>query len=81
MSLPAPLRARELKAQANLVDIVSRYTSLRKTGKQYVGRCPLHSERDPSFYVHPEKKVFYRFSCGTGGDVFEFVMRADGCNF
>jgi DNA primase len=81
MSPPKPFRAAEVKARANLVDLVSQYTTLRRAGKQYIGRCPFHSERYPSFYVHPAKRVFYCFGCGAGGDVFAFVMRANACDF
>jgi hypothetical protein len=79
--IPAPLDARELKARVNLVSLVGRFTHLRRSGRQFVGLCPLHSERHPSFYVHPEKQCFRCFGCGAGGDLFEFVMRAIGCDF
>lgn len=82
ISLPLPLLdARNVKARADFVCIASRYTSLRRSRRQYVGLCPFHSERHPSFYVHPEKKIFYCFGCGAGGDLFDFVMRAEGCDF
>src|SRR5258708_2906339 len=81
MSVPKPFRSAEVKAHANIVGIASPYTSLRKVGNQYVGRCPFHSERHASFYVHPEKKLFYCFGCGAGGDVFAFVMRINDCDF
>jgi len=79
--IPSPLVAREVKWQAEFVSIASRYTSLRRSGRQYVGLCPFHTERHPSFYVHPEKKIFYCFGCGAGGDLFDFVMRVEGCDF
>jgi hypothetical protein len=79
--IPKPFRANEVKARANFLEIVSQYTSLRRAGKQYLGRCPFHAEKLPSFYVHPVKKVFYCFGCGAGGDVFSFVMRILGCDF
>jgi hypothetical protein len=81
MRRPRPFVAAEVKASANIVEIVSQYTPLRRAGKQYVGLCPFHSERHPSFYVHTEKKVFHCFGCGTGGDVFSFVMQILGCDF
>ena len=80
MILP-PLDAREVKARADFVGIVSRYTRLRRVGRQWGGLCPVHSERHPSFYVHLEKKVFYCFGCGAGGDVFDFVMWVERCDF
>jgi hypothetical protein len=76
-----PLNARNLKSRTNLCAFVARFTALRRSGRQFVGLCPLHAERDPSFYVHPDKQVFYCFGCGAGGDVFTFVMRATGCDF
>jgi DNA primase len=81
MRSPKPFVAAEIKARANFVEIVWQYTPLRRAGKQYVGRCPFHSERHPSFYVHIEKKIFYCFGCGAGGDVFSFVMRILSCDF
>jgi DNA primase len=75
------LDARELKARVGLSVVASRFTQLRRSGRQLVGLCPLHSERHPSFYVHPEKQVFHCFGCGAGGDVFAFVMRVTGCDF
>jgi hypothetical protein len=79
--LPTPLDVRELKARVDLAAIAGQFTRLRRSGCQLVGLCPLHKERDPSFFVHPEKQCFKCFGCGAGGDVFEFVMRATGCNF
>jgi len=79
--IPPPVIARDLKSQCDFVAIVGRFTRLRRSGRQYVGLCPFHSERHPSFYVRPERKVFYCFGCGVGGDVFRFVMLAEGCDF
>lgn len=81
MRIPRPFVAAEVKARANFLEIVSQYTFLRRVGDQYMGRCPFHSERHASFYVHPQKKIFYCFGCGAGGDVFSFVMKITGCDF
>jgi CHC2 zinc finger len=81
MTVPLALDARDVKSRADFVAIASRYANLRRAGRQYVGRCPFHSERHPSFYVDPERKLFKCFGCGAGGDVFAFVMRAEGCDF
>jgi hypothetical protein len=81
IKLPAPLNARELKARVELVAIAGRFTRLRRSGRQLVGICPLHSERCPSFFVNPEKQVWKCFGCGAGGDVFEFVKRVTGSDF
>src|SRR5438445_299131 len=83
ISPPLPsLDAREVKARADFFAIASRYTRLHRAPRgQFVGLCPFHSERHPSCYVHPEKKIFYCFGCGGGGDLFDFIMRAEGCDF
>jgi hypothetical protein len=78
---PPPLNARLLKACVDFVALAEQFTRLRRTGRQFLGLCPLHKERHPSFYIHPEKKVFYCFGCGAGGDLFDFVMRVEGCDF
>jgi hypothetical protein len=81
-SLPLPsLDARGVKSRADFFALASLYTRLRRAGQQFVGLCPFHSERHPSFYIHPEKKSFYCFGCGAGGDVFDFVMRIEHCDF
>ena len=81
MRLPPPLDARELKSRVDLATFAVQFTRLRRSGRQLVGLCPLHSERHPSFYIHPEKQIFYCFGCGAGGDLFAFVMRVTGCDF
>jgi hypothetical protein len=54
---------------------------LRRAGRQYVGLCPFHRERHPSCYVHPEKQIWKCFGCGAGGDLLNFVMLAEHCDF
>jgi len=81
IAISPPLEARAVKGCADFIDIASRYTWLRRAGRQYVGLCPFHSECHASFYVHPEKKVFWCFGCGAGGDLFNFIMRAEDCDF
>jgi DNA primase len=81
MIFSPPLSARELKERVDVAAIAGQFTRLRRSGRQLVGLCPLHSERHPSFYVDPEKKVWHCFGCGAGGDVFAFIMRAMGCDF
>jgi len=75
------LDAGDLKARVDLVLFAGQFTRLRRSGRQFLGLCPLHSERHPSFYVHPDKQVIKCFGCGVGGDVFAFVMRLKGCDF
>jgi hypothetical protein len=73
--------AGELKVRVDLVAFASQFTRLGRSGRQFLGLCPLHAERCASFYVHPDKQVFHCFGCGAGGDVFAFVMRVNDCDF
>lgn len=66
---------------SNLVDIVSRYVQLKKTGSNYVGLCPFHSEKTPSFTVSESKQLFHCFGCGEGGDLITFIMKMEGLSF
>lgn len=65
----------------NIVDLVGEYVQLKKSGQAYQGLCPFHSEKSPSFYVHPVKQVFRCFGCQKGGNVFTFLMGMEGLNF
>lgn len=71
----------EIKNITDIVDIVSELVILKKTGKNYVGLCPFHAEKTPSFTVSPEKQIFHCFGCGTGGNVFSFLMKQEGLSF
>lgn len=71
----------DVKRSADFVAIVSRYTSLRRSGRQLKGLCPFHSESHPSFCVDPVKKIYYCHGCQAGGDIFKFIMRAAHCDF
>lgn len=73
--------AEDLKNQADIVRIVSDYLTLKKRGVNYVGRCPFHSEKTPSFNVHPGKGIYKCFGCGAGGNVIEFIVQIEGCSF
>lgn len=66
---------------ADLVEIVSAKSDLRRSGRQFMGICPFHDERSPSFSVDPENKVFHCFGCGEGGDLFRFVELTEGVDF
>ncbi|HEX2287737.1 MAG TPA: CHC2 zinc finger domain-containing protein, partial [Gaiellaceae bacterium] len=66
---------------ADMVEVVSGRTQLRKTGARYVGRCPFHEERTPSFSVNAQDKLFYCFGCGKGGDVITFVRDTEQLDF
>jgi DNA primase len=66
---------------ANIVDIIGDSVILKKSGRNYLGLCPFHAEKTPSFTVSPEKQMFYCFGCHNGGDIFKFVMQLDGVSF
>ena len=71
----------EIKNAADIVDIVSEAVLLKKTGKNFSGLCPFHTEKTPSFTVSPDKQIFYCFGCGSGGNVFSFLMKQEGLSF
>ena len=71
----------EIKNKADIVDVISEVVLLKRTGKNYVGLCPFHSEKAPSFTVSPGKQIFYCFGCTTGGNVFSFLMKHNGITF
>ncbi len=73
--------ADRVKQQADIVRVVGEYVRLKKSGQNYVGLCPFHSEKTPSFAVHPVKQIYHCFGCGVGGDVFKFVMEMEKSNF
>ncbi len=72
---------REVVAAADMVEIVSGRTSLRKSGARYSGRCPFHDERTPSFSVNVADKLYHCFGCGKGGDVISFVRETENLDF
>ena len=73
--------ADRVKQQADIVRVVGEYVRLKKSGQNFTGLCPFHSEKTPSFAVHPVKQIYHCFGCGAGGDVFKFVMEMDKCDF
>src|ERR1700732_3800741 len=73
--------AEKVKQQADIVRVVGEYVRLKKTGKDFSGLCPFHQEKTPSFTVSPIKQIFYCFGCGKGGDIFNFVMEMERCEF
>jgi len=73
--------ADRVKQQADIVRVVGEYVRLKKTGKDFSGLCPFHQEKTPSFTVSPIKQIFYCFGCGKGGDVYNFVMDMEKCEF
>ena len=78
--IPASTVARVLEA-TDLVQLVGAHVALRKSGASYVGRCPFHEERSPSFHVHPERRFYHCFGCGAGGDAIRFLQEHRGLAF
>jgi DNA primase len=73
--------AEKVKQQADIVRVIGEYVQLKKAGQNFRGLCPFHSEKTPSFNVHPTKQIYHCFGCGQGGDVFKFVMEMEKCPF
>lgn len=71
----------EIRAAANIVDVISEFVRLRKRGKNYIGLCPFHSEKTPSFTVSDEKQIFHCFGCHNGGNVYKFLMDYEKISF
>lgn len=79
-SIPAE-KISEIKHSADILEIISDAVTLKKSGRNYLGLCPFHSEKTPSFTVSPDKQMFYCFGCGEGGNVFTFIMKQEGVSF
>ena len=71
----------EVLHRTNIVDIIGQYVQLKKSGKNYMGLCPFHEERSPSFSVAEDKQIFHCFGCGKGGTVFNFLQEIEGISF
>jgi DNA primase len=71
----------ELLGKINILDVVSQYVQLRKTGRNFVGLCPFHKEKTPSFTVSIEKQIYYCFGCNEGGNAINFLMKYDNLTF
>jgi DNA primase len=71
----------EIRSSANIVDVISEVVQLRKRGKNFIGLCPFHSEKTPSFTVSEEKQIYHCFGCHTGGNVFKFLMEYEKISF
>jgi len=71
----------EVRDRSSILEVVSDYVSLKKTGRNHKGLCPFHSEKTPSFMVNEEKQIFHCFGCGEGGDVFAFLMKVGHFSF
>ncbi len=80
--IPGHVDVEAVKARLDIVSVVERYTPLRKSGKNFIGRCPMHDDRGPSFVVYPDNQSWYCFgACGRGGDVIALVMAIEHLDF
>jgi DNA primase len=64
----------EIRAASDIVEVIGQFVRLRKRGKNYIGLCPFHNEKTPSFTVSLDKQIFHCFGCHAGGNVFKFLM-------
>lgn len=71
----------EIKNKNDIIDIISQYVVLKRSGRNFFGLCPFHKEKSPSFSVSPDKQIFHCFGCGIGGDVFRFVSKIENISF
>lgn len=71
----------EIRSKNDIIDIVSQYVVLKRTGRNYMGLCPFHKEKSGSFCVSPDKQIFHCFGCGVGGNVFHFISKIENLNF
>ncbi|HEY2554626.1 MAG TPA: DNA primase [Candidatus Cybelea sp.] len=72
---------REIRERVDIASFIEQYVQLRKRGNDLVGLCPFHSEKTPSFHVHPDRGFFKCFGCGTGGDLITFVQKLENASF
>ncbi len=71
----------EIKSKNDIVDIVSEYVNLKRSGRSFFGLCPFHKEKSPSFSVSADKQIFHCFGCNVGGDVFRFISKIENVTF
>lgn len=71
----------EIKSKNDIVDIISQYVILKRSGRNFMGLCPFHKEKSPSFCVSPDKQIFHCFGCGVGGNVIHFISKIENLSF
>ncbi|HVA83931.1 MAG TPA: DNA primase [Candidatus Binataceae bacterium] len=81
MALISEDKLEEVRTRADIVEVIGAHVRLKRAGRNFVGLCPFHNEKTPSFSVNSERGFFHCFGCGAGGTVFNFVMRTEGLSF
>ena len=71
----------DIRQSSDIVDVISQYVSLKRSGRNFFGLCPFHNEKSPSFSVSPDKQIFHCFGCGVGGNIFTFISKIEGISF
>lgn len=71
----------EIRNSNDIVDVISQYVILKRSGRNFMGLCPFHKEKSPSFCVSPDKQIFHCFGCGVGGNVIHFVSKIENLDF
>ena len=71
----------EIRTNNDIVDVISKYVTLKRSGRNFFGLCPFHKEKSPSFAVSPDKQIFHCFGCGAGGNVIHFISKIEGLDF
>ena len=71
----------EIRNKNDIVDVISQYVTLKRSGRNFFGLCPFHNEKSPSFSVSPDKQIFHCFGCGVGGNVITFISKIEGIGF
>ena len=71
----------EVRNSNDIVDVISQYVVLKRSGRNFFGLCPFHKEKSPSFSVSPDRQIFHCFGCGAGGNVIHFIQKIENIDF
>ena len=80
-AIPFAEASERIKSGLDIVEVVQRHVVLKKSGRNYMGKCPFHNDKSPSMNVNREKGIFKCFACGVGGDAFTFLMKLENRSF